>query len=99
MAKTLRQEGFTCGENRIARRMHLLRLQAIQAKIFKTTTDSKHSKPVAPDLPKKDFAATASDQKWTNDITYAWTDEGWLYLAVVTDLYSRAIVGSRCAGG
>jgi transposase InsO family protein len=73
--------------------MRVLGLQAIQAKKFKATTDSKHSKPVAPDLLKQDFVATAPNQKWTSDITYVRTDEGWLYLAVVMDLYSRAIVG------
>jgi len=67
--------------------------EAIQAKKFKVTTDSNHSKPVAPDLLEQDFTATAPNQKWVSDISYIWTDEGWLYLAVVMDLYSRAIVG------
>ena len=73
--------------------MRTLGLQAIQAKKFKVTTDSKHSKPVAPNLIKQDVHAAAPNQKWTSDITYVWTDEGWLYLAVVMDLSSRAIVG------
>ncbi len=68
-------------------------LKASQAKKFKVTTDSNHSKPVAPDLIEQDFSATAPNQKWASDISYIWTDEGWLYLAVVMDLYSRAIVG------
>jgi len=89
----LRDEGFECSENRVARRMRALGLRAIQAKKFKVTTDSNHSKPVAPDLLEQDFSAEAPNQKWTSDITYVWTDEGWLYLAVVMDLYSRAIVG------
>lgn len=55
IAKTLHQEGRTCSENRIARRMRALHLRAIQAKKFKVTTDSHHSKPVAPDLLKQDF--------------------------------------------
>jgi len=93
IATTLHNEGLKCSENRIARRMRALGLKAIQAKKFKATTDSKHSKPVAPDLLKQDFFATAPNQKWTTDISYVWTDEGWLYLAVVMDLYSRAIVG------
>lgn len=93
IAKALHDEGITCSENRIARRMGALGLKAIQAKKFKVTTDSTHSKPVAPDLLKQDFNATAPNQKWTSDITYVWTNEGWLYLAVVMDLYSRAIVG------
>lgn len=93
IAKTLHQEGFQCSENRIARRMRALNLRAVQAKKFKVTTDSNHSKPTAPDLLKQDFSAATLNQKWTTDITYVWTDEGWLYLAVVMDLYSRAIVG------
>ncbi len=93
ITKTLQQEGLTCSENRIARRMGALGLKAIQAKKFKSTTDSTHSKPLAPDLLEQDFRAEAPNQKWTSDITYVWTDEGWLYLAVVMDLYSRAIVG------
>lgn len=89
----LHDEGIACSENRVARRMQALGLQAIQAKKFKVTTDSNHSQPVAPDLIEQDFTATAPNQKWTSDITYVWTDQGWLYLAVVMDLYSRAIVG------
>lgn len=93
ITKTLHHEGVRCSENRIARRMRALNLRAIQGKKFKVTTDSQHSRPVAPDLLKQDFRATAPNQKWTTDITSVWTDEGWLYLAVVLDLYSRAIVG------
>ncbi len=93
IAAALHDEGLTYSKNRIARRMRMLGLQAIQAKKFKVTTDSKHSKPVAPDLLEQDFSAAAANQKWTSDITYIWTNEGWLYLAVVMDLYSRAIVG------
>ena len=91
--KDLHDEGVECSENRVARRMRAMGLRAIQAKKFKVTTDSNHTKPVAPDLIEQDFSAAAPNQKWTSDITYVWTDEGWLYLAVVMDLYSRAIVG------
>ena len=89
----LHDEGVKCSENRVARRMRALGLRAIQAKKFKVTTDSNHSKPVAPDLLEQDFSATAPNQKWVSDISYVWTDEGWLYLAVVMDLYSRRIIG------
>ncbi len=89
----LHDEGIECSENRVARRMRALGLKAIQAKKFKVTTDSNHSKPVAPDLLEQDFYAQAPNEKWVSDISYVWTDEGWLYLAVVMDLYSRAIVG------
>ncbi len=89
----LHDEGVACSENRIARRMRVLGLRAIQAKKFKVTTDSNHSKPVAPDLIEQDFTAEVPNETWVSDISYVWTDEGWLYLAVVMDLYSRAIVG------
>ena len=73
--------------------MKSLGLKGIQAKKCKRTTDSDHDQPVAPDLIKQDFTALSANQKWVSDMTYVWTDEGWLYLAVIMDLYSRAIVG------
>ncbi len=89
----LNDRGIACSRNRVARRMKTMGLRGIQAKKFKVTTDSNHNKPVAPDLLEQDFTAVQPNQKWVSDITYVWTDEGWLYLAVVMDLYSRAIVG------
>lgn len=68
-------------------------LRAKAAKKFKVTTNSKHDLPVAPNLLDQDFTAAAPNQKWVGDITYLWTDEGWLYLATVIDLYSRCVVG------
>jgi len=93
IAAALRDEGLMCSDNRVARRLRAMGLKAIQARKFKVTTDSNHNKPVAPDLIEQDFSATAPKQKWTSDITCIWTHQGWLYLAVVMDLYSRAIVG------
>jgi len=89
----LRDRGFSCSENRIARHMHKLGLKGIQAKKFKRTPDSNHNRPIAPDLINQDFTAVAANRKWVSDLTYIWTDEGWLYLAVIMDLYSRAIIG------
>lgn len=89
----LRDEGERCGEHRVAR---LMRVNAIRAKTvrkFKATTNSNHDYPVAENLLAQDFTATGPNQRWVSDITYVWTREGWLYLAVVLDLYSRAIVG------
>lgn len=63
------------------------------AKLFKVTTDSNHSLPVAPNLLARDFSAQQPNEKWVTDITYIQTTEGWLYLAVMIDLYSRKIVG------
>jgi transposase InsO family protein len=82
-----------CSVNRVARRMQRMNLKAVQAKKFKVTTDSNHAKPVAPDLLAQDFTADKPNQKWVSDITYIWTTQGWLYLAVVMELYSRAIIG------
>lgn len=60
---------------------------------WQATTNSHHSLPVAPNLLQQDFSAERPNQKWVSDITYLATDEGWLYLAVVLDLYSRKVVG------
>ena len=68
-------------------------LRAKAAKKFKATTISDHSLPVAPNFLKQDFTAAAPCQKCVGDITYLWTDEGWLYLATVIDLYSCRVVG------
>lgn len=73
-----------------------LRRQGLVAKAarkFKATTNSKHNLPVFDNLLNQDFSATAPNQKWVGDITYLWTDVGWLYLAVVIDLYSRQVIG------
>ena len=77
----------------IAKSMKRQGLVAKAAKKFKVTTDSEHGKPVAANVLGRDFSAQVANQKWVGDITYLWTDEGWLYLAVVLDLYSRKIVG------
>lgn len=89
----LRTEGWTVSRRTVARRMAGMGLVAKAAKKFKATTQSRHDLPVAPNLLHQDFAAAAPNQKWVSDITYIWTREGWLDLAVVMDLYSRAIVG------
>ena len=60
---------------------------------FVNTTDSKHAPPIAPNLLDKNFTATAPNRVWTSDITYIATDEGWLYLTAVIDLFSRQVVG------
>ena len=66
---------------------------ARQKRRFKRTTDSEHAWPIAPNLLEQDFTATRPDEKWGADISYVWTREGWLYLAVVVDLFSRRVVG------
>jgi len=73
--------------------MRAMGLRARAARRFKATTQSTHRLPVAPNRLQQDFTAAGPNQKWVADITYRWTNEGWLYLAVVLDLYSRAVVG------
>ncbi|CAB3786009.1 IS3 family transposase ISBxe1 [Paraburkholderia caffeinitolerans] len=73
----------------------LMKLHGIKAKTkrrFKTTTDSNHNLPAAPSLLQRDFAPARPDQAWSTDITDIWTDEGWLYLTVILDLFSRQVV-------
>ena len=85
--------GLPMGRRRTARLMRENGLAARQKRRFKRTTDSTHTWPIAPNLLDQDFAAEAPDQKWSADISYIWTAEGWLYLAVLIDLFSRRIVG------
>lgn len=89
----LRDRGHSCGRHRIARLMRTAGLQGIPKRSFRRTTTSGHKLPVAPNRLQQDFTATAPNQRWVADITYLRTDEGWLYLAVILDLYSRKIVG------
>jgi putative transposase len=93
MTVELNEGGFEVGRHRVARLMCENALKALQRKRFKKTTDSAHGGPVAPNLLDQDFTATAPNQKWGVDISYVRTNEGWLYLAVVLDLFSRRIVG------
>jgi transposase InsO family protein len=93
LTKDLHAEGWRVSRRRVAKRMQAMGLKAKAAKKYKATTQSKHSLPLAPNLLERDFTAPAASQKWVSDITDIWTEEGWLYLAVVLDLYSRAVVG------
>ncbi len=93
IVRDLRDEGFRCGKQRVARLMRQVGLRAVAAPRFRVTTDSKHALPVADNLLHQDFGAPEANVKWAGDITYLWTGEGWLYLAVVLDLFSRRIVG------
>ena len=90
----LAENGVNCSPKRVARLMRDEELWAKQKRKFKvTTTDSAHNYPVAPNRLNQDFTASRPNEKWLVDITYIPTAEGWLYLAVVMDLYSRRIVG------
>lgn len=93
MHAELKESGLAMGVHRVARLMSENGLKARQKTRFKRTTDSDHGGLVAKNVLDQDFTADAPDQKWGVDISYVWTAEGWLYLAIVLDLYSRKIVG------
>lgn len=93
ITKRLNQEGEHVGKQRVARIMREHGWRAKASKKFKATTNSNHQLPVAQNLLQKNFNALKPNEKWVSDITHCWTEEGWLYLAVVLDLYSRKIVG------
>jgi putative transposase len=93
MTRELQDEGLKVGRRRTARLMRENGLKARQTRRFKRTTDSHHAFPVAPNLLDQDFSAERPNQKWNADISYLWTSEGWLYLAVVLDLFARRVVG------
>lgn len=93
MTRELQDQGLAVGRRRTARLMRNNGLQARQKRRFKRTTDSEHAWPVAPNLLDRDFLTAAPNRKWSADISYIWTREGWLYLAIVMDLFSRRIIG------
>ncbi|MAY37899.1 IS3 family transposase [Spongiibacter sp.] len=93
MAKKLRSEGFEVTRYQTMKVMAKLKLQAKQRVAYKITTKRKHNDAVAANLLNQNFNPVAQDQIWAGDITYLKTAEGWVYLAVVMDLYSRRIVG------
>jgi putative transposase len=82
-----------CGKHRIARIMNENNIRPKTKRKFKVTTDSKHNKPIHGNHLNRQFNADEPNQRWSSDITYIPTVEGWLYLAVVMDLYSRKIIG------
>ena len=85
--------GIPCGVHKAGTLMKLAGVQVKRRKKFKATTNSKHGLPVSPNLLARDFTVQEPDKVYVGDITYIWTSEGWLYLAVVIDLYSRKVVG------
>ena len=93
MVRELRTRGFPAGRERVERLMRENGIRARHKRRYKVTTDSKHGLPVADNLLGRNFTPTAPNQVWTSDITYLWTDEGWLYLAIVLDLFNREVVG------
>jgi transposase InsO family protein len=86
-------DGVRCGKNRVARIMRKAGIRSRRTKKFKATTNSRHNLPVAANLLDQDFTAETPDSAWVGDITYVPTQQGWLHLAVLIDLYNRKVVG------
>jgi putative transposase len=93
LMKKLREEGFTIGRHRTKTLMRKLDLKVTQRLAYKVTTKRKHSDRVADNLLNQNFNPVGPNQVWAGDITYLKTGEGWMYLAIVMDLYSRRIIG------
>jgi len=89
----LQHEGIRCGRKRVARLMKQERLKPKKARRFRRTTVATEAHPKAPNVLDRRFQVDSPDLAWAGDITYLWTTEGWLYLAVLLDLYSRRVVG------
>jgi putative transposase len=90
----LKQESVRCTRRTVEELMRKMGLRARRKRKFKSTTDSKHDLPIAPNLLNQNFNVARQNDVWTSDITYIETQEDWLYLAVFIDLNSRAVVGS-----
>lgn len=92
--RELVEQGHACGKHRVARLMKAAGLKSVHRRKYRPqTTDSQHGLAIADNLTRQDFSAKAPNQKWGCDISYIPTGEGWLYLAIVLDFYSRKIVG------
>ncbi len=93
IARRLKKGGILVSVKHVAKLMKAKSLRAKAARKFKATTNSKHSLPVGPNLLEQNFEANIPNHKWVCDITYVWTEEGWIYVATVMYLYSRMIIG------
>jgi transposase InsO family protein len=93
IADALEKAGLRAGRYKVRKAMARLGLQVRYPKRFQVTTDSRHSEAISPNLLDRQFDVAAPNQVWTTDITYVWTLEGWLYVAIVVDLFSRQVVG------
>ena len=93
MTEELQEPGVKVGHRRVGRLMRDNGIKIIRTQKYRATTDSNHAFNIAPNLLDQNFSATGPNQKWAGDISYIWTSEGWLYLAVILDLYSRRVIG------
>ncbi len=91
--RDMKEDGIRCSRKRVARIMHEKGLKGRRKRKFKATTDSGHNFPVAPNIVGREFTVASPNRVWVSDITYVWTMEGWLYLCVILDLYSRIAAG------
>lgn len=89
----LRAQGIEVNHKRVERQMREMGLQGRAKRRFRRTTDSNHDQPIAPDRVQRRFEVDEPDRVWVADITYVWTVQGWMYLAVVLDLFSRRVIG------
>ena len=87
------RDGYHVGKKRVERLIKETGIYAVAKKIYWATTDSKDSQPVAANHLNRKFSLNKLNQFWVADITYIYTQEGWLYLSTIVDLYSRKIVG------
>ena len=92
MTEELNELGIRVGQRRVGRLMRQNGIQVIRSGKFKRTTDSDHAFNIAPNLQQQDFTASGPNQKRAGDITYVWTREGWVYLTVIIDLFSRRVI-------
>ena len=93
MTEELKELGLGVGHRRVGRLMRQNGISVVRTRKHKVTTDSNHKFNIAPNLLNRDFFAEKPNQKWVVDISYIWTREGWLYLAVALDLHSRRVIG------
>ena len=93
MTEELKEIGLKVGHRRVGRLMRQNGISVVRTRKYKVTTDSNHKFNIAPNLLNRNFESDRPNQKWVVDISYIWTREGWLYLAVVLDLHSRRVIG------
>jgi putative transposase len=93
ITEELQAQGEKVGRRRVARLMRKNRISGLQKRRWRRTTDSRHKLPLAENILDRNFMAAAPNQVWVGDITYVWTTQGWAYVAVIIDLFSRKVVG------
>jgi putative transposase len=97
MTMDLKEVGLDVGERRVGRLMKINGIKPVRTRKHKVTTNSNHSLGIVANVLDGDFTADAANRKWAGDISYIWTAQGWLYLAVILDLHSRRVVALRHA--